>query len=162
MTVTTPSVNQFLGAERHQRSLENVRREFNPLYSNTQQYSFNHHNLIMCQHRSTQQEEVCLLSADISRTFCETMAVELVGKRCLCVSGEESLELAGISRWSWRAGVIRATTDSPALTVKLTSRLSFRKTFKHTLHFKPFSVDITSTNCLLLVCQKKSLTELLI
>ncbi|XP_052009503.1 probable JmjC domain-containing histone demethylation protein 2C [Xyrauchen texanus] len=45
------------------------------------------------------------------------MAVELVGKRCLCVSGGESLELAGISRWSWRAGVIRATTDPPALTV---------------------------------------------
>lgn len=30
MTVTTPSVNQFLGAQRHQRSLENVRREFKP------------------------------------------------------------------------------------------------------------------------------------
>uniref|UniRef100_A0A8C1WWL5 JmjC domain-containing protein n=1 Tax=Cyprinus carpio TaxID=7962 RepID=A0A8C1WWL5_CYPCA len=44
------------------------------------------------------------------------MAVELVGKRCLCVSGGERLELAGISRWSWRAGVIRAC-DSPALTV---------------------------------------------
>lgn len=47
------------------------------------------------------------------------MAEELVGKRCLCVSGGESLELAGISRWSWRAGVIRATTDPSALTVKL-------------------------------------------
>ncbi|KAK2878595.1 hypothetical protein Q8A67_019386 [Cirrhinus molitorella] len=45
------------------------------------------------------------------------MAVELVGKRCLCVSGGESLEPAGISHWSWRAGVIRATTDSSALTV---------------------------------------------
>nr|XP_055027808.1 probable JmjC domain-containing histone demethylation protein 2C [Misgurnus anguillicaudatus] len=45
------------------------------------------------------------------------MAVELVGKRCLCASGGESLELAGVSRWSWRAGVIRATTDSSALTV---------------------------------------------
>ncbi|XP_073683106.1 probable JmjC domain-containing histone demethylation protein 2C [Garra rufa] len=45
------------------------------------------------------------------------MAVELVGKRCLYVSGGESLEPAGISHWSWRAGVIRATTDSSALTV---------------------------------------------
>uniref|UniRef100_A0A8C1R9U5 Probable JmjC domain-containing histone demethylation protein 2C n=1 Tax=Cyprinus carpio TaxID=7962 RepID=A0A8C1R9U5_CYPCA len=45
------------------------------------------------------------------------MALELVGKRCLCVSGGERLELAGISRWSWRAGLIRATADSPALTV---------------------------------------------
>lgn len=54
------------------------------------------------------------------------MAVELVGKRCLCVSGGERLELAGISRWSWRAGLIRATADSPALTVTLTSRPSFR------------------------------------
>ncbi|XP_016310505.1 probable JmjC domain-containing histone demethylation protein 2C isoform X2 [Sinocyclocheilus anshuiensis] len=44
------------------------------------------------------------------------MAVELVGKRCLCVSGGERLEPAGVSRWSWRAGVIRAC-DSPALTV---------------------------------------------
>ncbi|XP_052436307.1 probable JmjC domain-containing histone demethylation protein 2C [Carassius gibelio] len=44
------------------------------------------------------------------------MAVELVGKRCLCVSAGERLELAGISRWSWRAGVIRAR-DPHALTV---------------------------------------------
>ncbi len=56
------------------------------------------------------------------------MAVELVGKRCLCVSGGERLELAGISRWSWRAGVIRAC-DSPALTVKLTSRPLFTTTY---------------------------------
>lgn len=81
-----------------------------------------------------------MLSADISRTFCESMAVELVGKRCLCVSGGESLELAGISRWTWRAGVIRAITDSPALTVKLTSRLSFRKTFKCTLILSRFQL----------------------
>uniref|UniRef100_A0A673HXJ9 Probable JmjC domain-containing histone demethylation protein 2C n=1 Tax=Sinocyclocheilus rhinocerous TaxID=307959 RepID=A0A673HXJ9_9TELE len=44
------------------------------------------------------------------------MEVELVGKRCLCVSSGERLEPAGVSRWSWRAGVIRAC-DSPALTV---------------------------------------------
>ncbi|KAA0711462.1 putative JmjC domain-containing histone demethylation protein 2C [Triplophysa tibetana] len=45
------------------------------------------------------------------------MAGELVGKRCLCVSVGHALELAEISRWSWRAGVIRATTDPSALTV---------------------------------------------
>ncbi|KAK7153355.1 hypothetical protein R3I93_011305 [Phoxinus phoxinus] len=43
------------------------------------------------------------------------MALELVGKRCLCASGGGSLELASISRWSWRSGVIRATSDAPAL-----------------------------------------------
>ncbi|XP_056333199.1 probable JmjC domain-containing histone demethylation protein 2C [Danio aesculapii] len=48
------------------------------------------------------------------------MAVELPGKRCLCAngSGERLLEPAGISRWGWRAGVIRAAAaDCPALTV---------------------------------------------
>ncbi|XP_056624369.1 probable JmjC domain-containing histone demethylation protein 2C isoform X2 [Triplophysa dalaica] len=42
------------------------------------------------------------------------MSGELVGKRCLCVSVGQSLDLAEISRWSWRAGVIRATTDPSA------------------------------------------------
>ncbi|KAJ8395998.1 hypothetical protein AAFF_G00025300 [Aldrovandia affinis] len=46
---------------------------------------------------------------------------ELVGKRFLCVSGEEPLELREIGRWGWRAGVIRAVThrdnDNPELTV---------------------------------------------
>ncbi|KAL7873296.1 hypothetical protein AOLI_G00123670 [Acnodon oligacanthus] len=46
---------------------------------------------------------------------------ELVGRRFVCASGSESLELGGISRWSWRAGVIRAVstreTDSPGLAV---------------------------------------------
>ncbi|KAJ8365623.1 hypothetical protein SKAU_G00144540 [Synaphobranchus kaupii] len=46
---------------------------------------------------------------------------ELVGKRFLCVSGEEPLELGEIGRWGWRAGVIRAVThrdnDNPELTV---------------------------------------------
>ncbi|XP_057214074.1 probable JmjC domain-containing histone demethylation protein 2C isoform X2 [Triplophysa rosa] len=45
----------------------------------------------------------------------------VVGKRFLCVSGEEPLEPAHIARWSWRAGVIRAVThrdhDNPELTV---------------------------------------------
>ncbi|XP_052385950.1 probable JmjC domain-containing histone demethylation protein 2C [Carassius gibelio] len=45
------------------------------------------------------------------------MAVELVGKRCLCVSAGERLELAGISRWSWRTGLIRAADDPSAITV---------------------------------------------
>lgn len=46
----------------------------------------------------------------------------VVGKRFLCVSGEEPLEPAQIARWSWRAGVIRAVThrdhDNPELTVR--------------------------------------------
>ncbi|XP_056101841.1 probable JmjC domain-containing histone demethylation protein 2C isoform X2 [Rhinichthys klamathensis goyatoka] len=45
----------------------------------------------------------------------------VVGKRFLCVSGEEPLEPAHIARWSWRTGVIRAVThrdhDNPELTV---------------------------------------------
>ncbi|XP_052466859.1 probable JmjC domain-containing histone demethylation protein 2C isoform X1 [Carassius gibelio] len=45
----------------------------------------------------------------------------VVGKRFLCVSGEEPLEPAHIESWSWRAGVIRAVThrdhDNPELTV---------------------------------------------
>ncbi|ROL41013.1 putative JmjC domain-containing histone demethylation protein 2C [Anabarilius grahami] len=47
----------------------------------------------------------------------------VVGKRFLCVSGEEPLEPAHIARWSWRAGVIRAVThrdhDNPELTQQL-------------------------------------------
>uniref|UniRef100_A0A8C9VZY1 Probable JmjC domain-containing histone demethylation protein 2C n=1 Tax=Scleropages formosus TaxID=113540 RepID=A0A8C9VZY1_SCLFO len=35
---------------------------------------------------------------------------EMVGKRFLCVSGEEPPELAEIGRWRWRAGVIRAVS----------------------------------------------------
>lgn len=46
----------------------------------------------------------------------------VVGKRFLCVSGEEPLEPAHIASWSWRAGVIRAVThrdhDNPELTVR--------------------------------------------
>ncbi|XP_052427313.1 probable JmjC domain-containing histone demethylation protein 2C isoform X1 [Carassius gibelio] len=45
----------------------------------------------------------------------------VVGKRFLCVSGEEPLEPAHIASWSWRTGVIRAVThrdhDNPELTV---------------------------------------------
>ncbi|MGH0152577.1 UNVERIFIED_CONTAM: hypothetical protein FKN15_023675 [Acipenser sinensis] len=48
---------------------------------------------------------------------------ELVGKRFLCVSGEELPELGEIGRWGWRAGVIRAVThrdnDNPELTTQL-------------------------------------------
>lgn len=50
---------------------------------------------------------------------------ELVGKRFLCVSGEELLELGEIGRWRWRAGVIRAVTlrdnDNTDLTVGTSS-----------------------------------------
>ncbi|KAL0964722.1 hypothetical protein UPYG_G00328040 [Umbra pygmaea] len=46
---------------------------------------------------------------------------ELVGKRFLCVSGDEPLVLGDIGRWGWRAGVIRAVThrdnDNSELTV---------------------------------------------
>jgi hypothetical protein len=35
---------------------------------------------------------------------------ELVGKRFLCVGGDEPLDLRDIGRWGWRAGVIRAVT----------------------------------------------------
>ena len=46
---------------------------------------------------------------------------ELVGKRFLCVSGDEPPEIGDISRWPWRSGVIRAVNhrdnDNPDLTV---------------------------------------------
>lgn len=55
-----------------------------------------------------------------------TMAVEarpeLVGKRFLCVGGDEPPELDEISRWLWRSGVIRAVnhrdSDSSELAVR--------------------------------------------
>lgn len=47
---------------------------------------------------------------------------ELVGKRFLCVSGDEPPELSDIDRWPWRSGVIRAVShrdsDNPDLTVR--------------------------------------------
>ncbi|XP_034021083.1 probable JmjC domain-containing histone demethylation protein 2C [Thalassophryne amazonica] len=46
---------------------------------------------------------------------------ELVGKRFLCVDGEQLPEISDIVRWPWRSGVIRAVSrrdsDSPDLTV---------------------------------------------
>ncbi|XP_013856655.1 probable JmjC domain-containing histone demethylation protein 2C, partial [Austrofundulus limnaeus] len=46
---------------------------------------------------------------------------ELVGKRFLCVSGDQPPEIGDIARWLWRSGVIRAVnhrdTDSPDLAV---------------------------------------------
>ncbi|KAI3365353.1 hypothetical protein L3Q82_010436 [Scortum barcoo] len=46
--------------------------------------------------------------------------LELVGKRFLCVSGDEPPEIGDIGRWPWRSGVIRAVnhrdSDSPDLT----------------------------------------------
>ncbi|KAJ3608290.1 hypothetical protein NHX12_025339, partial [Muraenolepis orangiensis] len=45
---------------------------------------------------------------------------ELVGKRFLCVSGDEPPEIGDIGRWPWRSGVIRAVghpdNDNPDLT----------------------------------------------
>ncbi|CAB1420054.1 unnamed protein product, partial [Pleuronectes platessa] len=46
---------------------------------------------------------------------------ELVGKRFLCVSGDDPPEIGDIGRWPWRSGVIRAVNnrdnDHPDLTV---------------------------------------------
>jgi len=48
---------------------------------------------------------------------------ELVGKRFLCVSGDEPPEIGDIGRWPWRSGVIRAVShrdnDNPDLTVRV-------------------------------------------
>lgn len=50
---------------------------------------------------------------------------ELVGKRFLCVSGEEPLGRGEISRCGWRAGVIRAVTsrdiDTPDFSVRVSN-----------------------------------------
>lgn len=52
---------------------------------------------------------------------------ELVGKRFLCVSGDEPPEIGDIARWPWRSGVIRAVnhrdSDNPDLTVRITLSL---------------------------------------
>ncbi|MBN3290012.1 JHD2C protein, partial [Polypterus senegalus] len=70
--------------------------------------------------------DVKVLKMVASIPVCKAMAVEarpeLVGKRFLCVSGEEPLELGEIGRWGWRAGVIRAVShrdyDNPELAVR--------------------------------------------
>lgn len=49
---------------------------------------------------------------------------ELVGKRFLCVSGDEPLDLGDIGRWGWRAGVIRAVTHRDNNNSELTVRNS--------------------------------------
>ncbi|KAM9558619.1 putative JmjC domain-containing histone demethylation protein 2C [Salvelinus alpinus] len=58
-----------------------------------------------------------------------TMAVEtrpeLVGKRFLCVSGDEPLDLGDIGRWGWRAGVIRAVTHRDNNNSELTVYVEF-------------------------------------
>ncbi|TNN62865.1 putative JmjC domain-containing histone demethylation protein 2C [Liparis tanakae] len=47
---------------------------------------------------------------------------ELVGKRFLCVGGDEPPEIGDIGRWPWRSGVIRAVnhldSDNPDLTTR--------------------------------------------
>lgn len=54
--------------------------------------------------------------------------LELVGKRFLCVSGDEPPEIGDIGRWPWRSGVIRAVnhrdSDNPDLTVRKALTLS--------------------------------------
>ncbi|XP_062386477.1 probable JmjC domain-containing histone demethylation protein 2C, partial [Sardina pilchardus] len=50
---------------------------------------------------------------------------ELVGKRFLCVSGEEPLELGEIGRWGWRAGVIRAVSHRDSDNAELTVYVEF-------------------------------------
>lgn len=53
---------------------------------------------------------------------------ELVGKRFLCVGGDEPPEVGDISQWSWRSGVIRAVnhrdSGNPDLTVCKMSSVS--------------------------------------
>lgn len=53
---------------------------------------------------------------------------ELVGKRFLCVSGDEPPEIGDIGRWPWRSGVIRAVnhrdSDNSDLTVRKALTLS--------------------------------------
>ncbi|XP_055792567.1 probable JmjC domain-containing histone demethylation protein 2C [Salvelinus fontinalis] len=50
---------------------------------------------------------------------------ELVGKRFLCVSGDEPLDLGDIGRWGWRAGVIRAVTHRDNNNSELTVYVEF-------------------------------------
>lgn len=49
---------------------------------------------------------------------------ELVGKRFLCVSGDEPPEIGDIGRWPWRSGVIRAVNHRDSDTVDLTVKKS--------------------------------------
>lgn len=50
---------------------------------------------------------------------------ELVGKRFLCVSGDEPPEIGDIGRWPWRSGVIRAVNHRDSDTVDLTVYVEF-------------------------------------
>ncbi|KAK6328039.1 hypothetical protein J4Q44_G00000170 [Coregonus suidteri] len=50
---------------------------------------------------------------------------ELVGKRFLCVSGDEPQDLGDIGRWGWRAGVIRAVTHRDNNNSELTVYVEF-------------------------------------
>lgn len=47
---------------------------------------------------------------------------ELVGKRFLCVSGDEPPEIGDIARWPWRSGVIRAVNHRDSDNLDLTVR----------------------------------------
>ena len=54
---------------------------------------------------------------------------ELVGKRFLCVSGDQPPEMDDIGRWPWRSGVIRAVnnrdSDNNELTVSKKAHFVF-------------------------------------
>lgn len=82
---------------------------------------------------------MCLKGPSMAAAVAAAVVVEarpeLVGKRFLCVSGEAPPELAEISRWPWRVGVIRALshrdTDNPELTVRAAVP-SLQRTLRHT------------------------------
>ncbi|KAF0024997.1 hypothetical protein F2P81_021878 [Scophthalmus maximus] len=76
------------------------------------------------------------------------MAVEarpdLVGKRFLCVGGDEPPEIGDIGRWPWRSGVIRAVNhrdgDSTDLTQQRLSHVNASSfEFTHCTDFNSFS-----------------------
>ncbi|XP_042072015.1 microtubule-associated protein tau [Haplochromis burtoni] len=50
---------------------------------------------------------------------------ELVGKRFLCVSGDEPPEIGDIGRWPWRSGVIRAVNHRDSDNAELTVYVEF-------------------------------------
>ncbi|KAJ4941071.1 hypothetical protein JOQ06_027358 [Pogonophryne albipinna] len=72
---------------------------------------------------------------------------ELVGKRFLCVSGEESPEIGDTDRWPWRSGVIRAVNhrdnDSLDLTQQWLSHVNASSfEFTHCTEFNSFSTGL--------------------
>ncbi|KAI4801122.1 hypothetical protein KUCAC02_000048 [Chaenocephalus aceratus] len=62
---------------------------------------------------------------------------ELVGKRFLCVSGEESPEIGDTGRWPWRSGVIRAVNHRDNDSLDLTEKEKLRSTLLW--HMRPYT-----------------------